>query len=103
MALCKQVKQVEVVHQHVSFENLLLVLFQLSVQPAVPLFLDEQDDDVTVFKAQECGVAARRVGEDGPDTRLPAHVETGRVGCGSGQSALTKTPLICQQQRMKTP
>lgn len=102
MALRKQVKQVAVVHQHVSAGNILLVLLQLSVQPAVPLLLEEQNDDVTVLKAQECGVVARRVGEDGPDTGLSAHVETGRVGCGAGQSALTETPLICQQQRMKT-
>lgn len=102
MALRKRVEQVEEVLQCVSSGNLLLVLLQLSVQPAVPLFLDEQNDDVTVFEAQECGVVARRVGEDGPDTGLSAHVETGRVGCGAGQSALTETPLICQQQRMKT-
>lgn len=99
MAVCKQVKLVEVVHQRVSFGNLLLVLLQLSVQPAVPLFLDEQDDDVTVFKAQECGVVARCVGEDGPDTGLSAQVETGRVGRGAGQSALTETALICKHQR----
>lgn len=99
--LDKQVEQAEVVHQRVSCGNVLLVLLQLAVQPAVPLFLDEQDDDVTVFEAQECGVVARRVGEDGPDTGLSAHVETRRVGCGAGQSALAETPLVCQQQRMK--
>lgn len=79
MAVDKQVEQAEVVPQRVSCGNLLLVLLQLSVQPAVPLFLDEQDDDVTIFKAQECRVVARRVGEDGPDTGFSAHVETGRV------------------------
>lgn len=62
-------------------ENLLLGLLQLSVQPAVLLFLDEQGDDVAVVKAEECGVVARRVGKDGPDTGLPAHIETGRLGC----------------------
>lgn len=72
-----------------------MVLFQLSVQPAVFLFLDEQNDDVTVFEAQECGVVARRVGEDGPDTGLSAQVETRRVGCGSGQCALPETSLVC--------
>lgn len=102
MALRKQVEQVEVVHQRVSSGNLLLVLLQLSVQPAVPLFLDKQDDDVAVLKAQECGIVARRVGEDGPDAGLSAHVETGRVGRGAGQSALAETPLICRQQRRKT-
>lgn len=73
----KQVEQAEVVHRRISCGNIQLVLLQLSVQPAVPLFLDEQDDDVTVFEAQECGVVACRVGEDGPDTGLSAHVETG--------------------------
>lgn len=76
-------------------KNILLVLFQLSIQPAVLLFLDEQNDDVTVFKAQECGVVARCVGEDGPDTGLSAQVETRRVGCGAGQRALPETSLVC--------
>lgn len=58
-------------------QNVLLVLLQFSVQPAVLLLLNEKGDDVAVVEAEECGVVARRVGKDGPDSMLPANVETG--------------------------
>lgn len=61
-------------------QDSLLVLLQLSIQPAVLLFLNEQGDNVAVLKAEECGVVARCVGENGPDTGLLAHVETRRLG-----------------------
>lgn len=67
-------------HQHIprleKKHNLLLCLLQLSVQPAVLLLLDEQGDDVAFVEAEECVVVARRVGKDGPDPGLLAHVET---------------------------
>lgn len=56
--------------------NLLLVFLQLSVHPAILLFLNEQSDDITVIKAKECGIVAGHVGEDGPDLGLFAEVET---------------------------
>lgn len=73
---------------------LLLRLLQLSVQPAVLLFLDEQGDDVAVVEAEECLVVARRVGKDGPNSGLPAHVQTGRLGCRPGQADLPKAALV---------
>lgn len=75
-------------------QNLLLGLLQLSVQPAILLFLNEQGDDVAVVKAEERGVVARRVGKNGLDTVLPAHTETGRLGCRAGQTALSNTALV---------
>lgn len=62
-------------------KNILLCLLQLSVQPAVLLFLDKQRDDVAVVEAKQCVVVARRVGKDGSNSGLPAHIETGRLGC----------------------
>ncbi len=64
-----------------TVKNLLLCLLQLSVQPAVLLFLDEQGDDVAFVEAEECVVVARRVGEDGHNVGLPDHIETRRLGC----------------------
>lgn len=61
--------------------NVLLGRLQLSVKPAVLLFLNEQGDDVAVVKAEECGIVARRVRKDGLDTVLPALTEARRLGC----------------------
>lgn len=74
-----------------STGNSLLRLLQLSVQPAVLLLLDEQDDDVAFFEAEQRGVVAGRVGEDRPHPGLSAHVETGRLGRGPGHAALCDT------------
>lgn len=56
--------------------NLLPRPLQLSVQPAVSLFMDDQRDDVAIVKAEESVVVARRVGKDGPHSGSPGHVET---------------------------
>lgn len=65
--------------------NLLLGCLQLSVHPAVLLFLNEQSDDVAVVKAEECGIVAGHVGKDGPDPGLFAEVETRRLRHWVGQ------------------
>lgn len=74
--------------------NLQLVFLQLSVHPAILLFLDEQSDDVPVVEAKECGIVAGHVGEDGPDSGLFAEVETRRLRHWAGQVKLSDAALV---------
>lgn len=57
--------------QHVWF-NSLSILLQFAVHPPVSLIGDEQDDDVSLVKAQQRAVVAGSVGEDGAHT-WPLH------------------------------
>lgn len=77
--------------------HLLLGFLQLSVQPTILLFLNEQRDDVAVVKAEECGVGASRVGKDGLDSRPFAQVETWRLRHRVGQGELPDAAVVWWQ------
>lgn len=53
--------------QHVWSDSL-SVLLQFPVQPPVSLIGDEQEDDVSLVKAEQCAVIAGSVREDGAHT-----------------------------------
>lgn len=62
-----------------------LVLFVLSVVPAVAGFGHEQGDDVTLGEAEQRAVVTRSVREDGLHAGAPVLFQAGRHGAGSGQ------------------
>lgn len=57
-----------------TYVALLFGLLQFSIKPTVSLIRDEQDDEVTLLKAQQGVVIARFVGEDSLDAWPPAHI-----------------------------
>lgn len=57
-----------------SYGALLFGLLQFSIKPAVSLIRDEQDDEVTLIKAQQGIVIVRFVGEDSPHAWPSAHI-----------------------------
>lgn len=85
--------------------HLLLCFLQLSVQPTVLLFLNQQSDDVAIVKAEECGIGASHVGKDGLDARPFAQVETWRLRHRVGQGEFADAAVVWWQiwdQRDKT-
>lgn len=62
-----------------------LVLFVLSIVPAVTGFRHEQGDDVSLGEAQQCAVVACSVGEDGLDAGAAVLLQPCSHGTGPGQ------------------
>lgn len=87
--------------QHV-WVNSLSVLLQLAVHPPVSLIRDEQDDDVSLVKAEQYAVVVGSVGEDGAHA-WPLHhiVEARRDRHGPGETALLTVPMIWKGEREK--
>lgn len=73
----------------------LSILFQLAIHPPVFLVRDEQDDDVSLVKAEQCIVAAGSVGKDGAHTR-PLHdvVEACGDGHRPGEAAVLTACVV---------
>lgn len=85
--------------QHVRFDSL-SILLQFTVHPPVSLVWDEQDDDVSLVKAEQCAVVASGVGEDGAHT-WPLHYVV--EACGDrhrpGKTVLLAVPVVCERGR----
>lgn len=77
------------------------ILLQFAVHPPVSLVGDEQDDDVSLVKAEQCAVVAGSVREDGAHTWLLHHIEA----CGDrhrpGKIVLLAVPVVCEGGRKK--
>lgn len=76
-----------------------LVLFVLSIVPAVTGFRHEQGDDVSLGEAQQRAVVACSMGEDGLDAGAPVLLQTCGHGTGPGQGPCLPCPVRRDRQR----
>ena len=70
------------------------VLLVLAVVPAVPGLWHQQGDDVALGEAEQGGVIAGRVREDGLHPRAPVPLQPGRHGAGPGQRACLSWTVV---------
>lgn len=79
-----------------TYGALLFGFLQFTIKPAISLFRDEQDDEVTLIKAQQGVVISRFVGEDSPDTWPPAYIVQACSHRNGPDHLTTIITIICQ-------
>lgn len=80
--------------QHVRFDPP-SSLFQLTIHPPISLIRDEQDNDVSLVKAEQCAVVVSSVRKYGAHAWLLPHiVETRRNRHRPAEIALLAVPVV---------